>query len=91
MKKITLGLFGLGILCLFNSCHKEENYYCYLVDTENYWVTDTLDCWGEGLIYKKGRPEDKCYERLYEIDSLKEAGDPWYTGSYSCWCDWEPE
>jgi len=91
MKKIILGLFGLTLLFAINSCHKEECYYCYLVDTQNYWEPDTLDYWGEGFIYKKSRPQDKCYERLAEIDSLQSGGDPWYMGEYSCDCGWEPE
>lgn len=76
----------LGIILLAASCHKGEDYSCYLIDETNWWEFDTISHYGEGLIYKKDRPETKCYEEKERLDTTS-----YNPGPFRCSCDWRPE
>ena len=77
------------LLAALSSCHKDESYYCYLIE-DDFFEPDTVDVFYEGFwIHKKtSKPEEKCSEAKDELDTLN-AWDLNY--SCHCSCEWIPD
>lgn len=83
--RFTFIAFAATLLSI-SSCHKDEAYYCYLVDSSTNWDVDTIDYYNQGFIYVKSRPQTDCEEVR---DSL--SAQSGYSINYYCDCGWEPE
>lgn len=87
-KIIILAIYAFTTLLM--SCHKEETYYCYLIQKEWPYEADTLQSYDESFWFwnRRSKPEDECkldqadliIQHQYELDDI----------SFDCDCGWEP-
>ena len=66
------------------SCHEDETYRFYLINDE-FFTSDTVDYYNEGIIFRSNRPYNECHEELYYLDSVQPGH------SYYCSCGWEDD
>jgi hypothetical protein len=89
MKRITVTIALLGIFILaLSSCHKDQTYYCYLVEKDWPSDADTLRTYDEAFWFykKRTKPQDQC--KVDRADLI--IANQWnFNYSCDCLCGWE--